>query len=148
MMQGKIKIKLNQNFTFSKKKYKVFINENFIGELSNTNNRLDYLTTLGQHTILIQGNKTEWEQNIDLTFTKSILPMYIDDKSTEIYNNESKFLYRSLIGFAFIYLLAFVYGLWQLEIDNISLIGILPILITAMIIAPNKEKREFKLKFS
>lgn len=147
-MQGKIKIKLNQNFTFSKKKYKVFINENFIGELSNTNNRLDYLTTLGQHTILIQGNKTEWEQNIDLTFTKSILPMYIDDKSTEIYNNESKFLYRSLIGFAFIYLLAFVYGLWQLEIDNISLIGILPILITAMIIAPNKEKREFKLKFS
>ena len=58
-MQGKIKLKLNQKSSIRNKKYEVFIDENFIGNIDYKSPKLDYIANIGNHKILIKGNDFE-----------------------------------------------------------------------------------------
>ena len=118
-MNGKIKLKLNQKSSIKNTTYEVFIDENFIGNVDYKNPKLDFVTTLGNHKILVKGNDFEKEQNFVLSSRKLILPIEINENF--LWTKQSaelpKIMNGIIIGFLLVYAFIITYLLYTKQIE-------------------------------
>ena len=118
-MNGKIKLKLNQKSSIKNRTYEVFIDENFIGNVDYKNPKLDFVTTLGNHKILVKENDFEKEQNFVLSSRKLILPIEINENF--LWTKQSaelpKIMNGIIIGFLLVYALIITYLLYTKQIE-------------------------------
>ena len=104
-MNGKIKLKLNQKSSIKNNMYEVFIDGNFIGNIDYKNPKLDFITNLGTHKILVKGKDFQIEQNFNLSSRKIVLPIEINEnlfwtkQSTEL----PKIVNGFVVGFLLVY---------------------------------------------
>ncbi|WP_434979112.1 hypothetical protein [Daejeonia sp. YH14] len=146
-MQGKIKLKLNQKSSIRNKKYEVFIDENFIGNIDYKSPKLDYIANIGTHKILIKGNDFEKEENFTLSSQKIIQPIELNENifwsksSTEL----QKFVNGILIGILIVYL--FVIAIMLYDKMEINLSTILPFFLILTSISLTKNSQKFTLNF-
>lgn len=144
-MNGKIKLKLNKDFMFNRRKYEVIINGQSIGYLSNINPKIDHEIQFGKHKLIIKGENTFEEHNIRLGFGKIIIPIIVHHRTFFKPKFEVPRLLRNFIYvFLLFYAIVCIYGYfnWNFSIIQISL---LPIIIS--ILLSSNDKSEFKLDF-
>ena len=110
-MNGKLKLKLGNRTSFNNNRYEIFLDEAFIGSLDYKNPKLDYITTLGNHKILIKDKDFEMEHHFVLSSRKLILPVEIKESYFWTQSNEklSKFFKAFILGFLAVYFVIFAY---------------------------------------
>lgn len=147
-MNGKIKLKLNQKSSIKNTKYEVFIDEKFVGNIDYKNPKLDFVTTLGNHKILVKGNDFEKEQNFVLSSIKIILPIEINEnffwtkKSAQLL----KIMNGIIIGFLLIYAFIITYLLYTKQIEIMYQL-IIPFFILLFTNSFLKNNQKFQLNF-
>ena len=104
-MNGKIKLKLNQKSSIRNNIYEVFIDGNFIGIIDYKNPKLDFITNLGNHKILVKGKEFQKEQNFNLSSRKIVLPIEINENF--FWTNQSPELPKIMNGFVVGFLLVY-----------------------------------------
>lgn len=139
-MQGKIKFKLIKDPFFNKRAYKIFVNGNFIGEISNRKSEFDLLVSYGQQKLRIVGSK--YEKVIDLSVGPShiIKPVYISH--SYVSGTSAKWLRYFLILTAVAILSFEMYNLISYSEFKSSYLFMLVLLIVALI---KTNKKEFKV---
>lgn len=78
-MNGKIKLKLNRKSSIKGNRYEVFIDGHFIGSVDDRNPKIDHITNLGNHKILVKTEDFEKEYHFTLSSRKLILPIDINE---------------------------------------------------------------------
>ena len=147
-MDGKIKLKLNQKYSIKNNIYEVFIDENFVGNVDYKNPKLDFVTTFGNHKILVKGEDFEKEQNFVLSSRKIILPIEINEnmfwtkQSTEL----PKIMNGIIIGFLVVYAFIITYLLYNKEIEFIYPL-IIPFFILLFVNSSLRNNQKFQLNF-
>ena len=118
-MNGKIKLKLNQKSSIRNNIYEVFIDGNFIGIIDYKNPKLDFITNLGNHKILVKGKDFEKEHNFILSSRKIIVPIEINENLfwTKTSAELPKLMNGFLIGFLLVYALVITFLLYTKEIE-------------------------------
>lgn len=147
-MNGKIKLKLNQKSSLKNNRYEVFIDNNFIGNVDYKNPKLDFVTTLGQHKILVKGNDFEKEQNFILNSRKRILPIEINENFlwTKQSSKLPKIMNVFIIGFLLVYALVITYLLYTKQIEFIYPL-IIPFFILLFTNSFFKNNQKFQIDF-
>lgn len=147
-MNGKIKLKLNQRSSLKNNRYEVFIDNNFIGNVDYKNPKLDFVTTLGQHKILVKGNDFEKEQNFILNSRKRILPIEINENFlwTKQSSKLPKIMNGFIIGFLLVYALVITYLLYTKQIEFIYPL-IIPFFILLFTNSFFKNNQKFQIDF-
>ena len=147
-MNGKIKLKLNQKSSIKNTTYEVFIDENFIGNVDYKNPKLDFVTTLGNHKILVKGNDFEKEQNFVLSSKKLILPIEINENF--LWTKQSaelpKIMNGIIIGFLLVYAFIITYLLYTKQIEFMYPL-IFPFFILLFTNSLLKNNQKFQLNF-
>ena len=147
-MNGKIKLKLNQKSSIKNTTYEVFIDENFIGNVDYKNPKLDFVTTLGNHKILVKGNDFEKEQNFVLSSRKLILPIEINENF--LWTKQSaelpKIMNGIIIGFLLVYAFIITYLLYTKQIEFMYPL-IFPFFILLFTNSFLKNNQRFQLNF-
>lgn len=147
-MNGKIKLKLNQKSSIKNTTYEVFIDENFIGNVDYKNPKLDFVTTLGNHKILVKGNDFEKEQNFVLSSRKLILPIEINENF--LWTKQSaelpKIMNGIIIGFLLVYAFIITYLLYTKQIEFMYPL-IFPFFILLFTNSLLKNNQKFQLNF-
>ncbi len=147
-MNGKIKLKLNQKSSIKNRIYEVFIDENFIGNVDYKNPKLDFVTTLGNHKILVKGNDFEKEQNFVLSSRKLILPIEINENF--LWTKQSaelpKIMNGIIIGFLLVYAFIITYLLYTKQIEFMYPL-IFPFFILLFTNSFLKNNQRFQLNF-
>ena len=148
-MNGKIKLKLNQKSSIKNNIYEVFIDGNFIGNIDYKNPKLDFITNLGTHKILVKGKDFQKEQNFILSSRKIVLPIEINEnlfwtnQSTEL----PKIMNGFVVGFLLVYAVIITYLLYTQEIKFIYplIIPFFLLLFTNSTLR-NNQKFQFNIK--
>lgn len=147
-MNGKIKLKLNQKSSIKNRIYEVFIDENFIGNVDYKNPKLDFVTTLGNHKILVKENDFEKEQNFVLSSRKLILPIEINENF--LWTKQSaelpKIMNGIIIGFLLVYAFIITYLLYTKQIEFMYPL-IFPFFILLFTNSFLKNNQRFQLNF-
>ena len=147
-MNGKIKLKLNQKSSIKNRTYEVFIDENFIGNVDYKNPKLDFVTTLGNHKILVKENDFEKEQNFVLSSRKLILPIEINENF--LWTKQSaelpKIMNGIIIGFLLVYAFIITYLLYTKQIEFMYPL-IFPFFILLFTNSFLKNNQRFQLNF-
>lgn len=81
-MQGKIKFKLSKDPFFNKRIYKIFVNDNLVGEVSNKNSVLDAVVNYGKQTVRIEGKNYAKILDLNVGPANIINPVYISHSRT------------------------------------------------------------------
>ena len=146
-MNGKIKLKLNQKSSIRNNIYEVFIDGNFIGIIDYKNPKLDFITNLGNHKILVKGKDFEKEHNFILSSRKIIVPIEINENFfwTKTSAELPKLMNGFLIGFLLVYALVITFLFYTKEIEFKYLL-IIPLALLLFSNAFSK-KQEFELNF-
>lgn len=146
-MNGKIKLKLNQKSSIFNNRYEIFINDNFIGFVDYKNPKIDLITNLGNHKILVKGKDFEKEHNFTLTSRQIILPIEINENMfwSKSNYNLPKTLQSIILGFIIAYsiLLLYLFAYKQIEFGY-------PLLIPFIILIfmnSTKQNNKFELSF-
>ena len=146
-MNGKIKLKLNQKSSIFNNRYEIFINDNFIGFVDYKNPKIDLITNLGNHKILVKGKDFEKEHNFTLTSRQIILPIEINENMFWSKSNYKlpKTLQSIILGFIIAYsiLLLYLFAYKQIEFGY-------PLLIPFIILIfmnSTKQNNKFELSF-
>ncbi len=146
-MNGKIKLKLNQKSSIRNNIYEVFIDGNFIGIIDYKNPKLDFITNLGNHKILVKGKDFEKEHNFILSSRKIIVPIEINENFfwTKTSAELPKLMNGFLIGFLLVYALVITFLFYTKEIEFKYLL-IIPLALLLFSNAFSK-KQKFELNF-
>ena len=117
-MNGKIKLKLNQKSSIRNNIYEVFIDGNFIGIIDYKNPKLDFITNLGNHKILVKGKDFQKEQNFNLSSRKIVLPIEINENFfwTKQSPELPKIMNGFVVGFLLVYAVIITYLLYNQQI--------------------------------
>lgn len=147
-MNGKIKLKLNQKSLFKNNIYGVFIDENFIGNVDYKNPRLDFVTNLGNHKILVKGNDFTKEKKFVLSSRKIILPIEINENLFWAKQSRKlpKIMNGIIIGFLWVYALMITYLLHTQQIEFMYPL-IIPFFILLFTNFFSKNDSKFELNF-
>ena len=147
-MNGKIKVKLNQKSSIKNNIYEVFIDENFVGNVDYKNPKLDFVTTLGKHKILVKGKDFEKEQNFVLNSRKIILPIEINENFfwTKQPSELTKILNGFIIGFLLVYAFIITYLLYTKQVEFIYPL-IIPFFLLFFTNLSLKNNHKFELRF-
>lgn len=147
-MKGKIKLKLNQKSSFKNNIYEIFIDDTFVGNVDYKNPKLDIVTTLGNHKILVKGQDYEKEQNFNLSSRKIILP--IDINENFLWTNQRtelpKIMNGVIIGFLLVYAFVITYLLYNRQIE-FKYPLVIPFFILLFANSSLKSIQKFKLNF-
>lgn len=148
-MNGKIKLKLNQKSSIKNNVYEVFIDGNFIGNIDYKNPKLDFITNLGNHKILVKGKDFEKEQNFNLNSRKIVLPIEINEnffwakQSAEL----PKIMNGIVVGFLLVYAVIITYLLYIQEIEFMYPL-ILPFFLLLLFINSSlRNNQKFQINF-
>lgn len=147
-MNGKIKLKLNQKSSIRNNIYEVFIDGNFIGIIDYKNPKLDFITNLGNHKILVKGKDFQKEQNFNLSSRKIVLPIEINENFfwTKQSPELPKIMNGIIVGFLMVYALIITYLLYTKEIEFMYPL-IIPFLLLLFTSSSLKNNQKFQLNF-
>ena len=147
-MNGKLKLKLTRRALFKNNRYEIFLDDIFIGSLDNRTPKLDYITSLGNHKIVIKSDYSEVEKHFDLNSEKPILPVGIKESYFWTQSNEklSKFFKAFILGFLAVYFVIFAYLLIFDQIKfGFSLV--IPFFLLLSVNQFSKSNSKFQLNF-
>ncbi|MEC5395562.1 hypothetical protein [Bergeyella sp. RCAD1439] len=118
-MNGKVKLKLNQKSSIRNNIYEIFIDGNFIGNIDYKNPKLDYITRLGNHKILVKEKDFEKELNFNLGSGKRVLPIEINENLfwTKQSSGLPQIVKGFVVGFLLVYASIITYLLYTQEIE-------------------------------
>jgi len=147
-MNGKIKLKLNQKSSIRNNIYEVFIDGNFIGIIDYKNPKLDFITNLGNHKILVKEKDFQKEQNFNLSSRKIVLPIEINENFfwTKQSPELPKIMNGIIVGFLMVYALIITYLLYTKEIEFMYPL-IIPFLLLLFTSSSLKNNQKFQLNF-
>lgn len=106
-MNGKLKLKLTRRTLFKNNRYEIFLDDIFIGSLDNRTPKLDYITSLGNHKIVIKSDYSEVEKHFDLNSEKPILPVGI--KESYFWSPANEKLEKAIKGFLIVFLIVYAF---------------------------------------
>ena len=131
-VNGKIKLKLNQKSSIRNNIYEVFIDGNFIGIIDYKNPKLDFITNLGNHKILVKGKDFEKEHNFILSSQKIIVPIEINENFfwTKTSAELPKLMNGFLIGLLLVYALVITFLLQSVSASSSDILPALTISAT------------------
>ena len=148
-MNGKLKLKLTRRALFKNNRYEIFLDDIFIGSLDNRTPKLDYITSLGNHKIVIKSDYSEVEKHFDLSSEKPILPVSIKESYFWSPTNEKleKAIKGFLIGFLIVYAFVICFSLFFKEIQfNFTLT--VPFIILVSLSSLFNKKNQFDICFN
>lgn len=148
-MNGKLKLKLTRRALFKNNRYEIFLDDIFIGSLDNRTPKLDYITSLGNHKIVIKSDYSEVEKHFGLNSEKPILPVSIKESYFWSSSNEKleKTIKGFLIGFLIVYAFVICFSLFFKEIQfNFTLT--VPFIILVSLSSLFNKKNQFDICFN
>ncbi|MFT3920264.1 hypothetical protein [Cloacibacterium sp.] len=148
-MNGKLKLKLTRRALFKNNRYEVFLDDIFIGSLDKRTPKLDYITSLGNHKIVIKSDYSVVEKHFDLNSEKPILPVGIKESYFWSPANEKleKAIKGFLIGFLIVYAFVICFSLFFKEIQfNFTLT--VPFIILVSLSSLFNKKNQFDICFN
>ena len=148
-MNGKLKLKLGNRTSFNNNRYEIFLDEAFIGSLDNRTPKLDYITSLGNHKIVIKSDYSEVEKHFDLNSEKPILPVGIKESYFWSPTNEKleKAIKGFLIGFLIVYTFVICFSLFFKEMP-FNFIFTIPFIILVSLSSLFNKKNQFDICFN
>lgn len=147
-MNGKIKLKLNQKSSIYNNRYEIFLDDSFMGDVDYKNPKIDFITNLGNHKILVKGKDFEEEHHFNLSSKKLVLPIEINENLfwSKTNGNLPKILKGFLLGFLIVYSLIITFLIASKQIEFIYPL-LIPFLILLFIYSIGQNKQKFELNF-
>lgn len=109
-IDAKINLQINGISSFWNKRYKVYLNDNFVGNLDYKKHKIGIWSKVGTQKLVVKRKDFEKELEVNLTADKHIITVNIDENAS-FSSVKSKVKYSKLlkgvsIGFSVIYVLA------------------------------------------
>jgi len=147
-MNGKLKLKINQKSSIFNNRYDIFLDNNFVGNVDYKNPKIDIVTNLGNHKILVKHKDAEKEYKFDLNSKKIIMPIEINENLFWSKSNQNipKFLKNLLLGFLVGYSAIIIFLVISKQIEFIYPL-LFPFLILFFLNSFGQRKQKFELRF-
>lgn len=147
-MNGKIIIQPNKTTSSRKNVYEVFIDDIFIGRIDYVQPKIEYVTSFGNHKVLIRTKDFSCENTIKLSSKKLIYPIEISENSMVVNKtyNLPQLVKGIIIGFLFIYTLLLFFLLYFKDSEfKISLF--IPFATLLWLLFYSESNKKFSLNF-
>lgn len=147
-MNGKIKLKLNQKYSFFNNRYEVFVDDDYIGHVDYKNPKIDFVTNFGNHKILVKAKDFEKEHHFVLDSKKIVLPIEINENIFWSKSNENlpKVLQGVLLGFLIVYVLVITFLMTSERIE-FKYALLIPFFILLFLKSFGEKNQKFELNF-
>lgn len=147
-MNGKLKLKLSRCISFKNNRYEVFLDDVFIGSLDGKTQKLDIITNLGNHKILIKNNCYVMEKHFTISSRKLILPIEINESYFWTTPNEKmeKAIKGFLIGFLIVYAFIICFSIFN-KVMQFNFILMIPFVLIVFLSSLFDKKNKFDIVF-
>jgi F0F1-type ATP synthase assembly protein I len=142
IIDAKINLQINGISSFWNKRYKVYLNDNFVGNLDYKNSKIGIWSKVGTQKLIVKRKDFEKELQVNLTSNQNIITINIDENVNYSSQLLKGIVIGIFIGFFAIMLHSFFFNKTKL---NIALI--IPFfLFIGLAFSKSKENLPFDLK--
>jgi hypothetical protein len=150
VIDAKINLQINGISSFWSKRYKVYLNDNFVGNLDYKNAKIGVWSKVGTQKLTVKRKDFEKELEVILTAEKHIITVNIDENAfaAACYSKfrYSQMLKRTVQGLTFLYLLFVIYSIIYERIENNFSLIIWFIILSSLAFSKPKNKLPFDLR--
>lgn len=141
-IDAKIYIQINGSSSFCNNRYKVYLNDNFVGNLNYKKHKVGVWTKTGNQKILVKRKDFEKDLELNITSRKKIMTVNIDESSSV---NYSPLLKGLMIGVFITFFAVMIYRVLFTTVELNAAVMILFLILTISVFSKSKEKFPFDL---
>ena len=140
IIDAKINLQINGISSFWNKRYKVYLNDDFIGNLDYKNSKIGIWSKVGTQKLVVKRKDFEKELNVGLTTDKNIVNVNINENVKD----SSQLVKGIVVG---IFIVFFAISLYSFFFNALNIALIIPVfLLIGLIFSKSNENVPFDLK--
>lgn len=140
IIDAKINLQINGISSFWNKRYKVYLNDDFIGNLDYKNSKIGIWSKVGTQKLVVKRKDFEKELKVGLTTDKNIVTININENVKD----SSQLVKGIVVG---IFIVFFAISLYSFFFNALNIALIIPVfLLIGLIFSKSNENVPFDLK--